>query len=417
MLPALSAACSQTNHHTSQPRPTHLLRNLCCLLTYICCNIYACRLLLAACKTAASEQGKLAAYWQRPLLTCKVLELALRANNTADASAFAAKTIMSVAKLCLDAPATAAADQEQVRQVFALSLSCLKLAAAQCCREQQLQAHQQKELGVITSAAVLTALGLERIAQKEQHIPGAAGGDSSGSSSGNDSGSGGSEVDSDSDSDDSSSSSSSSRSGYAGDLPAGISSMLVVLVARSLLLAARPELRTGAGPAAAAAAAGEATAASSSSSAAAPALQITAAAAMLRGGIKDGAYWLARVLPAVELPGGAAASEPAKQQLLQLLDRLLQELQDSRQLSRLTHARRRYNGSTAAVKPTGEQHIDAAAAATLEMLADQAKALGEALCAQLPLAHCCNNPGCVELRGASELQLVGGKGCVCSRCR
>jgi hypothetical protein len=44
-------------------------------------------------------------------------------------------------------------------------------------------------------------------------------------------------------------------------------------------------------------------------------------------------------------------------------------------------------------------------------------ALGEALCAQFPLPHCCNNPGCVELRGASELQLVGGKGCVCSRCR
>jgi hypothetical protein len=55
----------------------------------------------------------------------------------------------------------------------------------------------------------------------------------------------------------------------------------------------------------------------------------------------------------------------------------------------------------------------AATAAT----AQQMVALGEALCAQFPLAHCCNNPGCVELRGASELQLVGGKGCVCSRCR
>ncbi|KAF6259866.1 hypothetical protein COO60DRAFT_1638062 [Scenedesmus sp. NREL 46B-D3] len=40
-------------------------------------------------------------------------------------------------------------------------------------------------------------------------------------------------------------------------------------------------------------------------------------------------------------------------------------------------------------------------------------ALGGALAAQ-PLPHCCNNPGCVELRGASELQLVGGKGCVCA---
>jgi hypothetical protein len=55
--------------------------------------------------------------------------------------------------------------------------------------------------------------------------------------------------------------------------------------------------------------------------------------------------------------------------------------------------------------------------ATTAAIAQQMLALGKALCAQLPLPHCCNNPGCVELRGASELQLVGGKSCVCSRCR
>jgi hypothetical protein len=57
--------------------------------------------------------------------------------------------------------------------------------------------------------------------------------------------------------------------------------------------------------------------------------------------------------------------------------------------------------------------LDAATAA----IDQQMVALGEALCAQFPLPHCCNSPGCVELRGASELQLVGGKGCACSRCR
>jgi hypothetical protein len=44
-------------------------------------------------------------------------------------------------------------------------------------------------------------------------------------------------------------------------------------------------------------------------------------------------------------------------------------------------------------------------------------ACGKALAALCPVALCCNNPGCVELRGASELQLVAGKGSVCSRCR
>jgi hypothetical protein len=42
---------------------------------------------------------------------------------------------------------------------------------------------------------------------------------------------------------------------------------------------------------------------------------------------------------------------------------------------------------------------------------------GGALVALCPVPLCCNNPGCVELRGASELQLVGGKGTVCSLCR
>jgi hypothetical protein len=37
--------------------------------------------------------------------------------------------------------------------------------------------------------------------------------------------------------------------------------------------------------------------------------------------------------------------------------------------------------------------------------------------AQLPLRWACNHPGCVALGAASELALVGGKGCVCSGAR
>jgi hypothetical protein len=313
---------------------------------------YCSNMLLAVCNlsaaaTAATKQGRLAAYAEQPLLSCKVLEMALRANDSAAsiASAFAAQVAGPIAQLCAGSWVEAAADQEQVRQVFALCISASKLAATQC-NEGQLPAPQQEVIGVTGCAALLTAEGLEMIAQKEQHTQGATEEDSSGSS----------------------------RSLIGCNLPAGISSMLVVLVARGLLLGARPELRASAIPAAAAAAASEATAAGSSS---APAPQITAAAAsMLRVVIKDGMYRLACVLPAVELPGGAA-SEPAKQQLLQLQRQLLQDVQDSRQL--FWSSQSQYSGSTAAVEPTGERQIDAAAAA-LDMLADQATALGEALC-------------------------------------
>jgi hypothetical protein len=55
--------------------------------------------------------------------------------------------------------------------------------------------------------------------------------------------------------------------------------------------------------------------------------------------------------------------------------------------------------------------------ALLPGLGGRLVACGEALAALCPVLLCCNNPGCVELRGASELQLVAGKGSVCSRCR
>lgn len=42
---------------------------------------------------------------------------------------------------------------------------------------------------------------------------------------------------------------------------------------------------------------------------------------------------------------------------------------------------------------------------------------GVALCHLLPVPWCCNNPSCQSMAGGSELQLVGGKGCVCAGCR
>ncbi|KAF6253232.1 hypothetical protein COO60DRAFT_1643321 [Scenedesmus sp. NREL 46B-D3] len=117
--------------------------------------------------------------------------------------------------------------------------------------------------------------------------------------------------------------------------------------------------------------------------------------------------WLGTVLPAIEMlggPGSEQACAAARQQLLQLQGRLQQGLQEA--VGVLDSS----TGICAGVLP-------AAVAAALPAVAQQMAALGEALCDQFPLPHCCNNPCCVELRGVSELRLVGGKGCVCGRCR
>jgi hypothetical protein len=110
------------------------------------------------------------------------------------------------------------------------------------------------------------------------------------------------------------------------------------------------------------------------------------------------------------------------QQLMQLQGRLQQDLQAARwTLSELRLGSSSSSSCNASciAKPAAAAASDLppAVAAALPSIAQQMVAFGHALCAQFPLPYCCNNPGCTELRGASELQLVGGKGCVCGRCR
>jgi hypothetical protein len=127
-------------------------------------------------------------------------------------------------------------------------------------------------------------------------------------------------------------------------------------------------------------------------------------------------------VPAVELPGGPGSEQAcaaARQHLLQLqagLRQGLDALDSTAAGSNSTSGSGSSSGSGSgtASASEGSTLLDRAA---LPGLAQQMVALGGALCAQLPLLYCCNNRGCVELRGASELQLVGGKGSVCSRCR
>jgi hypothetical protein len=44
------------------------------------------------------------------------------------------------------------------------------------------------------------------------------------------------------------------------------------------------------------------------------------------------------------------------------------------------------------------------------------EAVGRA-CSVFAVPHCCNNPGCSNLAGASELFIVSGKGCICGGCQ
>jgi hypothetical protein len=130
-------------------------------------------------------------------------------------------------------------------------------------------------------------------------------------------------------------------------------------------------------------------------------------------------------LPTVELPGAAGSGQAcaaAMQQLTQLQGRLQQDLQAARWAlsefrvgSSSSSCSNASNTSEPAAVAVSSLPADVAAA--LPGLAQQMVVFGQALCAQFPLPYCCNNPGCTELRGASELQLVGGKGCVCARCR
>jgi hypothetical protein len=53
----------------------------------------------------------------------------------------------------------------------------------------------------------------------------------------------------------------------------------------------------------------------------------------------------------------------------------------------------------------------------LSSVAQQLLSLAQAVAGHIPVRSACNNPSCVNLQQRSELVLVGGKGCVCGRCK
>jgi hypothetical protein len=51
------------------------------------------------------------------------------------------------------------------------------------------------------------------------------------------------------------------------------------------------------------------------------------------------------------------------------------------------------------------------------LAAQQLNSMAQAVAGRIPLSIACNNPGCSNLAQRSELVLVGGKSCVCARCK
>uniref|UniRef100_A0A383VU42 phytol kinase n=1 Tax=Tetradesmus obliquus TaxID=3088 RepID=A0A383VU42_TETOB len=69
-------------------------------------------------------------------------------------------------------------------------------------------------------------------------------------------------------------------------------------------------------------------------------------------------------------------------------------------------------------KPAEEYSISEQLADMLEScLLQQLHSFAQAVVGRIPLSTACNNPGCVSLAQRSELLLVGGKSCVCGRCK
>jgi hypothetical protein len=111
-----------------------------------------------------------------------------------------------------------------------------------------------------------------------------------------------------------------------------------------------------------------------------------------------------------------------RQQLVGLQQQRLQQQQGLGSSPRLADQQ-----AAAAAAAAAESGASAAgASSTLQQLptADgmdaglqQLRSFAQAVAGRLPLSSACNSPGCTNLAQRSELVLVGGKSCVCARCK
>uniref|UniRef100_A0A383VTR2 phytol kinase n=1 Tax=Tetradesmus obliquus TaxID=3088 RepID=A0A383VTR2_TETOB len=96
-----------------------------------------------------------------------------------------------------------------------------------------------------------------------------------------------------------------------------------------------------------------------------------------------------------------------------VLQHLLQRLEQ--QAAALGALTAQHDNVSAAAEPTALQQLLAGLQEV--QLPQQLLSCAQAVAGRIPLSTACNNPGCVSLALRSELLLVGGKSCVCARCK
>jgi hypothetical protein len=132
--------------------------------------------------------------------------------------------------------------------------------------------------------------------------------------------------------------------------------------------------------------------------------------------------WLRSFLSALQMPGmDAAAGAAVLQPLLQQQEELQQEawavaklLPDEEQ-DAIDAENTSSSISSSRIAECAQLRSEVAG--QLPRLAERLIVVADAVCAELPVPLCCNNPSCRSFGCVSELQLVGGKGSICSRCR
>jgi hypothetical protein len=139
--------------------------------------------------------------------------------------------------------------------------------------------------------------------------------------------------------------------------------------------------------------------------------------------VKDiGQQLAAAVAPVHQLPeptaagAAAAAAAAAIQPQLKKLLKQQERLHEAVQLA-VGHFPADLDPSSGSSQGLSAAALQLAGQMLGPQLLQQAQEFAEGVCAALPLRHCCNNPGCLNLGGLSEAGLVAGAGSRCSGCK
>jgi hypothetical protein len=292
---------------------------------------------------------------------------------------FGCGVLWSVAVAAADSVTSHQGLKQPLSGLFSLAVSCMKLPAAAASVDGSVWAAISRASTVLAAAV--------RLAQAAQSLCAAE--------------------------------SSAATSSGAG-ISSSLSAMLLLLWARILVYAGEGLLTVAA--AAAAASVHNDTAASTSAAAAGSDVPSYDDVQQFAGSAcVAGLRAVQQLLRAVQLPGAAgseAACAAAHKQLQQQCSQLLEQLVPANEPSSSATVAWPLPAFLHVADSASSPVLPLAKAAALDLqCTQQLVRFGQALCAQLPVPLCCNNPGCVVLRGSSEQRLVAGKGSVCSRCR